>query len=169
LHACIGCIESIDGRVSKGEASMFTRRKAFIFILNAGGLALFSRYSVGQGLGTIDKGSPDRSAILNLVRASVEQRLGIKVIFEVDRMTTYRGWAYAALRPRTQYGTRIDYRKTRYASSYQSDLDSDSIDVLLRRSGSSWAIAQQAFLPTDVVWEEWVKTYRLPRNLFIDD
>lgn len=114
----------------------------------------------------IEKGSPERKAVLDVVRASVERRLGIKVIFVVERLAVYGDWAYADLHPRTEAGKRIDYRRTRYAKDYIPDLDSDSVDVLLQRAGSSWSIVQEAFLPTDVVWEEWVKTYSLPRELF---
>lgn len=114
----------------------------------------------------IEKGSPERKAVLDVVRASVERRLGTKVIFVVERLAVYGDWAYADLHPRTEAGKRIDYRRTRYAKDYIPDLDSDSVDVLLQRAGSSWSIVQEAFLPTDVVWEEWVKTYSLPRELF---
>ena len=71
------------------------------------------------------------------------------------------------MHPRTEAGQRIDYRRTRYARSYHPDLDSDLVIVLLRRSGASWSIEQEAFLPTDVVWEEWMKDHGLPRGLFL--
>jgi hypothetical protein len=31
---------------------------------------------------------------------------------------------------------------------------------------AAWAIVEEAFLPTDVVWVEWEKKYKLPRELF---
>ncbi len=123
--------------------------------------------SVHKEIVEIEKGSPERKAILDVVRASVERRLGIKVIFVVERLAVYGDWAYADLHPRTEAGKRIDYRRTRYAKHYIPDLDSDAVDVLLRRDGTSWSIVQEAFLPTDVVWEEWVKTYNVPRELFL--
>ena len=116
----------------------------------------------------IDRNSPDRKPILDVVRGPVERRLGIRVRFVVERLALSGGWAYASLRPRTELDRRIDYRRTRYASNYHPDLDSDLVLVLLRRNGSSWSIVEEAFLLTDVVWEEWVKTYRLPRKLFLD-
>ncbi|KAB2938000.1 MAG: hypothetical protein K8F92_15560 [Hyphomicrobium sp.] len=125
--------------------------------------------SVRKEIVEIEKGSRERKAILDVVRASVERRLGIKVIFVVERLAVYGDWAYANLHPRTEAGKRIDYRRTHYAKDYIPDLDSDAVDVLLRRGGTSWSIVQEAFLPTDVVWEEWVKTYNVPRELFLPE
>lgn len=115
----------------------------------------------------IGRGTPERKAILDVVRTSVERRLGINVIFVVERLAVFGDWAYADLHPRTKTGNRIDYRQTRYAKGYHPDLDSDSVDVLLRRDGSSWSIVQEAFLPTDVAWEAWQRKYNLPRGLFL--
>ncbi len=114
----------------------------------------------------IERSSPERKAILDVVRASVERKLGIKVIFEVRRLAVYRNWAFVELRPRTEAGTRIDYKKTLYAKNYHRDMDSDLVDVLLRRDGASWSIAEEAFLPTDVITEDWEKKYELPSELF---
>lgn len=147
---------------------MLCRRRLLVGIM-AATAASFSTPAPAQEIIQVPRGSPDRKAILDVIRASVERRLGIKVTFVVERLAVSGGWAYAGLNPRTETGKRIDYRRTRYAKDYYPDLDSDSVDVLLRRSGSSWAIVQEAFLPTDVVWEEWVKTYKLPRRLFLDE
>lgn len=122
-----------------------------------------------QAIVLVPRGSPERKAMLDIVRVPVERRLGIKVIFEVERLAILGDWAFAEVHPRTEAGARIDYRRTRYARDYVPDLDSDLVLVLLRRNGTSWTIVQEAFLPTDVVWEEWVKTYRLPRRLFLQE
>lgn len=149
---------------------MVSRRK--MLIATAGVLAGIAvatwpgRSLYAQAIVQIERGSPDRQAILDVVRASVQRRLGIKIIFMVERLTLFDEWAFAALRPRTEAGNRIDYRRTLYAKDYEPDLDSDTIDVLLRRAGPSWSIVEEAFLPTDVVWEEWETKYKLPRALF---
>ena len=132
------------------------------------GIALGTAASA-QSVSAVERGAPERQAILDVVRGSVERRLGIKVVFVVGRLTLFGEWAFAGLRPRNAAGKRIDYRRTRYATDFDPEQDSDTVDVLLRRSGSSWAIVQEAFLPTDVVWEEWVETYKLPRGLFLDE
>ena len=147
---------------------MFARREFLMAMLGAAAMVLDAP-AYAQQIVEIQKGSPERKAILDVARASVERRLGIKVIFMVERLAVYGDWAYIDLHPRTEAGKRIDYRRTLYAKDYIPDLDSDSVDVLLQRAGSSWSIVQEAFLPTDVVWEEWVKTYSLPRGLFLPE
>lgn len=113
----------------------------------------------------IDKDSPERKAILDVVRGSIERKLGIKVVFQVRQLIIFREWAYANLRPRTEKNARIDYRQTLFAKDYLPDMDSDQIDVLLRREGNSWSIVEEAFLPTDVITMEWRDKHKLPNEL----
>lgn len=146
---------------------MLSRRTILATLASA---AIFpSTRADAQSVVLVPRGAPERKAILDVVRVPVERRLGIKVIFEVERLAILGDWAFAEVHPRTEAGGRIDYRRTRYARDYVPDLDSDLVLVLLRRSGASWIVVQEAFLPTDVVWEEWVKSYKLPRRLFLGE
>lgn len=142
---------------------MVSRRQLLIFL--AGAAASFSAPAFAQ-IALIERGAPERTAILDVVRASVQRRLGIKVIFQVERLAVFGDWAFAGLRPRTDKGARIDYRRTLIAKDFDPEQDSDTVHVLLRRKDAAWAIVEEAFLPTDVVWEEWEKKYKLPRQLF---
>jgi hypothetical protein len=144
---------------------MLSRRTILAILASA--VAFPAMRARAQSIVLVPRGSPERKAILDVVRVPVERRLGIKVIFEVERLAIFGDWAFAEVHPRTEAGGRIDYRRTRYARDYVPDLDSDLVLALLRRSGASWVLVQEAFLPTDVVWEEWVKSYKLPRRLFL--
>ena len=146
---------------------MLSRRTILAILASA---AVFpATRAEAQSIVLVHRGSPERKAILDVVRAPVERRLGISVIFEVERLAVFGDWAFAEVHPRTEAGGRIDYRRTRYARDYIPDLDSDLVLALLHRNGVSWIIVQEAFLPTDVVWEEWVNSYKLPRRLFLQD
>jgi hypothetical protein len=145
---------------------MLSRRELLTVMAGVATATWLSAPTHAEQIVQIERGSPDRQAILDVVRASVQRRLGIKVIFQVERLAVFGDWAFAGLRPRTATGNRIDYRHTLYAKNFDPDQDSDSVDVLLRRNGSAWSIAEEAFLPTDVVWEEWQSKYKLPRELF---
>ena len=146
---------------------MLSRRTILAILASA---AVFpATRAEAQSIVLVQRGSPERKAILDVVRAPVERRLGISVIFEVERLAVFGDWAFAEVHPRTEAGGRIDYRRTRYARDYIPYLDSDLVLALLHRNGVSWIIVQEAFLPTDVVWEEWVKSYKLPRRLFLQD
>jgi len=140
-------------------------RRMFLAALTVAAASV-STPSAAQQITLIERGAPDRTAILDVVRASVQQRLGIKVVFQVERLAVFGEWAFAGLRPRTEKGGRIDYRRTLYAKDFDPEQDSDTVDVLLRRKDAAWQIVEEAFLPTDVVWEEWQEKYKLPRELF---
>lgn len=103
------------------------------------------------------------------MRAPVERRLGIKVVFVVDRIAVFGDWAFASLHPRDAAGNRIDYRRTRIANDFDPEQDSDLAGTLLRRKGAAWSVVEEAFLPTDVYWEEWETKYKLPRALFLSE
>jgi len=100
---------------------------------------------------------------------AVERTLGIKVIFMVDRMTVFDEWAFASLHPRNATGNRIDYRRTLIAKDFDPEQDGDLAGALLRRKGAAWTVVEEAFLPTDVYWEEWETKYKLPRALFLSE
>ena len=122
-----------------------------------------------QQIVQIGRDSSERTPILDAVRVPVERLLDVKVVFVVERMTMFGDWAFAALHPRTEAGNRIDYRRTLIAKDFDPEQDSDFVDALVRRSGSSWTLVEHAFLPTDVVWEEWQEKYKLPRALFLSE
>jgi hypothetical protein len=145
---------------------MFAPRQLLMVMAAAVTVPWLGAPTAAQPIVEIERGASARTAILDVVRASVQRRLGIKVIFQVGRLAVFGDWAFAAVRPRTETGNRIDYRRTLYAKNYEPDLDSDTVDVLLRRDRTSWSIVEEAFLPTDVVWEEWQEKYKLPRELF---
>ena len=142
---------------------MVSRRQLLIILVGAA--ASLSTPAYAQ-IALIERGSPERTAILDVVRASVQRRLGIKVVFQVARLAVFGDWAFAGLRPRTESGGRIDYRRTLIAKDFDPEQDSDTVHVLLRRRGGAWVIVEEAFLPTDVVWVEWETKYKLPRQLF---
>jgi len=145
---------------------MIARRNLLLIVLTAAAAPWLSAPSDAQSIVVIERGAPERTAILDVVRASVQRRLGIKVIFQVERLAVFGDWAFAGFRPRTEAGKRIDYRRTLIAKDFDPEQDSDTVDVLLRRDGAAWKIVEEAFLPTDVVWEEWQEKNKLPRELF---
>ena len=148
---------------------MVSRRQ--LLVVMAAGVASTSvrAPAYAQPVVQIERDSPERKAILDVARVTVERRLGIKVVFVVERMTVFGVWAYAALHPRDAAGNRIDYRRTLFAKDFDPEQDSDFVGVLLRRNGASWSLVEEAFLPTDVFWEEWETKYKLPRALFLTE
>jgi hypothetical protein len=148
---------------------MPTTRRSLLKAFGASPMLALARPAHAQTIVHVDRSSPDRRAILDVVRAPVQQTLGINVVFVVKRLAIYGDWAFADLAPRTEAGAKIDYRRTRISRDFHPDLDSDTMLALVRRSGASWTLVEQALLPTDVAWEEWREKYRLPRRLFVEE
>ena len=76
-------------------------------------------------------------------------------------------WAFVQAKPQRPGGAPIDWRATRFKQDFEQDLMSDLVLGLLRRSGGRWTMVTGVVGPTDVVWEDWVKKYQLPRQLFL--
>lgn len=146
---------------------MLSRRR--LLMLMAAVAASLHTPAHAQQILQIGRDSPERKAILDAVRASVERTLGIKVVFVVDRITVFGDWAFASVHPRNEAGSRIDYRRTRIAKDFDPEQDSDLAGALLRRKDAAWSVVEEAFLPTDVYWEEWETKYKLPRALFLSE
>ncbi len=81
-------------------------RRTILAILTAAA-ALFAVRAQAQSIVLVPRGTPERKAILDVVRVPVERRLGIKVIFEVERLAVFGDWAFAEVHPRTEAGGSI--------------------------------------------------------------
>jgi hypothetical protein len=149
--------------------TMVSRRQLLVVMAAVAAATSVRTQAYAQPVVHIARDAPERMAILDVARVPVERRLGIKVVFVVERMTVFGDWAYAAMHPRDAAGNRIDYRRTLFAKEFDPEQDSDFVGVLLRRNGASWSLVEEAFLPTDVFWEEWETKYKLPRAMFLTE
>ena len=148
---------------------MVSRRQLLVVMAAVAAATSVRTPAYAQQVVQIARDAPERMAILDVARVPVERRLGIKVVFVVERMTVFGDWAYAAMHPRDAAGNRIDYRRTLFAKDFDPEQDSDFVGVLLRRNGAAWSLVEEAFLPTDVFWEEWETKYKLPRAMFLTE
>lgn len=146
---------------------MLSRRRLLIVMAAVAATTSVRAPAYAQQIVQVGRDSSDRKAILDVVRAVIERKLGIKIVFVVERMTVFGDWAFAAMHPRNEAGNRIDYRRTLIAKDFDPEQDSDHVGALLRRNGASWSMVEEALLPTDVYWEEWETKHKLPRALFL--
>jgi hypothetical protein len=107
-----------------------------------------------------------RVQILNAYRPSIEAQLGAPVEFVVDALNVMGDWAFVEARPQRPGGTPIDWRQTRYRQAFESDMMSNIVLGLLHRTDGGWQVVENVIGPTDVAWEDWLKTHNLPRELF---
>jgi hypothetical protein len=111
-------------------------------------------------------GSALRKQILDALRPTVMHEIGGEIEFVVNDLRVLQQWGYVNARPQRPGGQPIDWRATKYRRDWEQDMMSDLVLALLRRPGDSWQVIKCVIGPTDVVWEDWIKSYNLPRALF---
>ena len=131
-------------------------------------LALAAISTAQSSVQTPKPGTALRKAVLDGLRPSVEKDLKQKVIFKVDAMRVYKGWAFVHVHPIKPNGKPIDFRKTKYAEALEAGMfDGDSTYALLKQSGSKWVVKEFAIGPTDVVWSNWMGApHHPPKQIF---
>jgi hypothetical protein len=131
---------------------------------------------VAQGGGTIkepavgshvpEKGSVERKAIVDALRAPVEKQLKRPVIFKIDHLQVQSNWAFLNGRPQNSDGSAIDYGNTPYRDAVDSGAFDDGIVALLRQVNGKWKVVQYVIGATDVPYVDWDKKYRAPKGIF---
>lgn len=104
-----------------------------------------------------DMKNPLRKEILNALRPKIEKDLGQKVIFKVDTIRVYDGWAFVAVHPLQPNSKPIDFKKTKYKENLEAGMfDGDSTYAILRLANKKWTVKDFVIGPTDVYWSNWV-------------
>jgi hypothetical protein len=120
----------------------------------------------GQSVYTPEKGSAERTAILNALRVPVERELKQKVVFVADDFNVTGNWALIGGRPQTASGGSPDYSKTRYRDAVDAGAFDNNVFALLKRTGSSWRVVTYAIGCTDVCYVGWWRRHRAPKAVF---
>lgn len=113
--------------------------------------------------------SPLRKEVLDALRPAIEKDLKQKVIFQVQTLRVYKGWAFADVHPRRPDGKEIDFRKTKYKELLDQDVfGGETTFALLRlNSKKKWVVREFVIGPTDVAWIAWMEPpYSAPKALF---
>lgn len=146
----------------------FTRRRTIAVFLALVAGTLLVRPAHAQVIKPAP-GTPLRSGILNALRPSVQAEIGGDIVFAVSQIRVLHDWAYVSARPQRAGGKPIDWLATKFRKDWEADAMSDLVLALLRRQGDEWKVVECEIGPTDVSWVEWIKTYGIPRRLFIDE
>lgn len=100
---------------------------------------------------TPQPGSPERKAIMDAVRPSIEARLGSNIEFAVKRLEVGKGWALLYANPQRKGGGRIDPRRYFSALDLQS-MDGLTVTAVLRYRNQRWNLIDKSIGATDA-WE----------------
>lgn len=99
--------------------------------------------AVAQSVHTPPPGSPERSAILDAVRAPLIEHVGGRVEFVVETLRVGGGWAYLEAQPQRPGGGSIP------ADDY---MDGNTTYAVLRQQGGRWIVDNWTYGANDVWW-----------------
>lgn len=122
--------------------------------------------TTGGKMWTPTVGDPDRKAIINAVRPTIQSEIGGQIEFVVDILRTNGSWAYLQATPQRPGGAPIDWSKTKFAKDWDEDMMTDVVMALVRRHGARWRLEDHVLGPTDVYWTWWVTSRNVPESLF---
>ena len=113
-----------------------------------------------------EKGSAERSALLDTIRPSVEKELKQSIVFVINQINVQGQWAFVDGRLRTSDGKVPSWKGTPYAQAAGYGAQSDGISALLKRSGNGWRLITKAIGCTDVCYVDWWRKYKAPKAIF---
>lgn len=120
----------------------------------------------GQSVRTPEKGSAERAAILDTLRAPVERELKQTIVFNLDHFRIFGTWAFLGGDPQTPSGGQPNYRGTPYQEAKDADMFDNNIFALLRKTGGKWRVIHYSIGCTDVCYADWWRRYKAPNAVF---
>lgn len=134
------------------------------FILMA--ISIFAGAAFAQTVYTPAKGSTERTAILDALRAPVEKELKQKIQFSIDNFKVSGNWAFLGGTPQNMSGGRPNYRNTPYWEAINDGMFDNNFFALLRKTSGKWRVVTYAIGCTDVCYATWWKQYKAPKAIF---
>jgi len=119
-----------------------------------------------QKVYTPEKGSAERTAILNALRVPVEKKLKQKISFNIDDFNVQGAWAFLGGVPQTPDGGKPNYKNTPYEGAEDSGAFDNNFFALLKKTGGKWKVVTYSIGCTDVCYATWWKEYKAPKALF---
>ena len=130
-------------------------------------IALFlTGAAFAQKVYTPEKGSAERTAILNALRVPVERELKQKISFGVEDFRVQGVWAFLSGAPQTPSGDRPNYKNTPYKAAIDADAFDNNFFALLKKTGGKWKVIKYEIGCTDVCYATWWKNYKAPKAIF---
>jgi hypothetical protein len=119
-----------------------------------------------QTVHTPEKGSAERTEILNALRLPVEKLLNQKIQFAVDHFNVQGNWAFLDGKPQNSTGSEPNYKGTEYQEAIKAGMFDNNFFALLKKTGGKWRVVKYQIGCTDVCYLPWAKDYRAPKAIF---
>lgn len=129
-------------------------------------ILIFASSAFAQKVYTPKKNSAERTAILNVLRVSVEKELKQKIAFNVENFKVQGSWAFLSGDPQNSKGGRPNYRNTAYQEAIDAGMFDNNFFALLRKKGGKWRVVTYAIGCTDVCYATWWRDYKAPKAIF---
>src|SRR5580765_8011043 len=129
-------------------------------------MASFAIAASAQEVTHPEKGSAERTALLDTLRPTVEKELKQSIVFVINQINVQGTWAFVDGRLRTSDGKMPSWKGTPYAQSAKYGAQSDGISALLKRSGGGWRVVTKAIGCTDVCYADWWRRFKAPKAIF---
>ena len=127
-------------------------------------LSIMAPFVAAQAIYSPEKGSPERKAILDVLRVPVERDLKQKIVFVADNFKVQGNWAFVSGEPTTPSGGRPNLKGTAWEEA--EDLFDDNFFGLLQKRSGKWRVVAYALGCTDVCYLEWWREHKAPRAIF---
>ena len=137
--------------------------KTFLLALTC--VVMTATHSLAQRAYTPAAGSPERKAIMDVLRVPVEADLRQKVVFKVQHLRIVGPWALARVVPIRPNGSDIDYSRTKYRDDLEEGAFDGEGEALLRNDGGGWRLLEWRFGASDTEVPIWLEKYRAPAAL----
>lgn len=127
---------------------------------------VFACAAIAQKVYTPEKGSAERTAIFNALRAPVEKELKQKIQFAVNNFNVQGSWAFLDGEPQNLSGGRPNYKGTEYQEAIDAGMFDNNFFALLKKTGGKWKVVVYQIGCTDVCYIPWQKDYKAPKAIF---
>jgi hypothetical protein len=109
---------------------------------------LLFTYSVSAQY-TPERGSVERKAIMDALRAPVKRELKKNIVFQVNLLRVKDDWAVISATPLKPGGSAFDWNGTKYANCMRDGDCDNGVQALLKKSGNSWRVVDYGIGATD--------------------
>ena len=153
----------------KSKKKKFTQLKKYMLkksFLAISILFVLAFSAFAQKVYTPEKGSAERTAILNALRVPVEKELKQKIVFNIENFNVQGNWAFLSGDPQDVDGNRPSYKNTPYQEAIEADMFDNNFFALLKKTGGKWKVVTHAIGCTDVCYVTWWKDYKAPKAIF---
>lgn len=133
----------------------------FLFII---GLSVTS--VLAQKVYTPEKGSAERTAILDTLRKPVEKELKQEIQFVVNDFNVSGNWAFISGEPQTKTGEMPDYSNTVYQEQVEAEMFDNNFFALMKKTGKKWKVVKYFIGCTDVCYANWWEEFKAPKAIF---